>query len=155
MEESGSVDDDLKNFRNQWRREIEESQQRDESHNESSREQIARQLFLEGIELERSRKYFEAIKLYRRAVQLEPNIEYKVYQATLAENEQKAAFSKSIAGSSKGILENAQNENDDEDDIDFNLTYNMTGMDYDWRWVEQWLPHAAWYLLAVSLNNSE
>lgn len=118
MEESGSVDDDLKNFRNQWRREIEESQQRDESGNESSREKIARKLFLEGIELERSRKYFEAIKLYRRAVQLEPNIEYKVYQATLAENEQKAGFSKSIASSSKGILENAQNENDDEDDID-------------------------------------
>ena len=44
---------------------------------------------------------------------------------------------------------------DDEDDIDFNLTYKMTGMDYDWRWVEQWLPHAAWYLLAVSLNDNE
>jgi F-box protein 9 len=118
MEESGSVDDDLKNFRNQWRREIEESQQREESSNESSRENMARKLFLEGIELERSRKYFEAIKLYRRAVQLEPNIEYKVYQATLAENEQqKAGFSKSIAGSS-GIIEHSQNANDDDEDID-------------------------------------
>lgn len=44
---------------------------------------------------------------------------------------------------------------DDEDDIDFNLAYKLTGMDYDWRWVEQWLPHAAWYLLAISLNDNE
>ena len=118
MEESGSVDDDLKQFRNQWRREIEESQQREESSTET-REKMARKLFLEGIELERSRKYFEAIKLYRRAVQLEPNIEYKVYQSTLAENEQKAGYSKAIAGSSKGGIENSQLENyDDEDDLD-------------------------------------
>ncbi|CAH1729349.1 unnamed protein product [Chironomus riparius] len=114
MEESGSAEDDLKNFRNQWQREIEESQQRDESSNET-REKMARKLFLEGIELERARKYFEAVKLYRRAVQLEPNIEYKVYQATLAENEQKAAYSKNIASSSKGSTENTQIENDDDD----------------------------------------
>jgi hypothetical protein len=38
----------------------------------------------------------------------------------------------------------------DEDDIDFHLTYKKTGADHDWRWTEQWLPHAAWYLLAVS-----
>lgn len=119
MEESGSAADDLKNFRNQWRREIEESQQRDSSSNETSRELMAKTLFLEGIELERSRKYFEAIKLYRRAVQLEPNIEYKVYQATLAENEQKAAYSKAIASSSKGIMETSQIEvDDDEEDLD-------------------------------------
>jgi peroxiredoxin len=39
---------------------------------------------------------------------------------------------------------------DDEDDIDFNLSYSKTGKDYDWRWAEQWLPHTAWYLLAVA-----
>ncbi|UZR96123.1 glycoside hydrolase family 9 protein [Chondrinema litorale] len=38
----------------------------------------------------------------------------------------------------------------DEHDIDFNLSYAKTGMDNDWRWAEQWLPHAAWYLLAVA-----
>jgi hypothetical protein len=27
----------------------------------------------------------------------------------------------------------------------------VTGNDEDWRWTEQWLPHAAWYLYAVSL----
>ncbi len=38
----------------------------------------------------------------------------------------------------------------DEDDIDFQVPYDVTGQDSDWRWGEQWLPHAAWFLLAVS-----
>lgn len=40
-----------------------------------------------------------------------------------------------------------------EEDIDFNLSYTKTGKDFDWRWAEQWLPHAAWYLLAISVND--
>jgi hypothetical protein len=39
----------------------------------------------------------------------------------------------------------------EEDGIAFNLGYAVTGKDDDWRWTEQWLPHAAWYLYAVSL----
>jgi GH18 family chitinase len=38
----------------------------------------------------------------------------------------------------------------DEHDIDFNLLYESTGKDDDWRWGEQWLPHASWYMLAVA-----
>jgi hypothetical protein len=41
----------------------------------------------------------------------------------------------------------------DPDDIDFNLGYGVTGKDEDWRWTEQWLPHAAWFLLAVSAGD--
>lgn len=51
-----------------------------------------------------------------------------------------------------GIVNGITSGLDNEDDIDFNLAYKMTGKDYDWRWAEQWLPHAAWYLLAISLN---
>ena len=40
----------------------------------------------------------------------------------------------------------------DEADIDFGLHYAATGKDDDWRWAEQWLPHAAWYLCAVCLG---
>jgi len=40
----------------------------------------------------------------------------------------------------------------DEEDIDFNLHFAMTGKDDDWRWGEQRLPHAAWFLFAVSLG---
>lgn len=41
----------------------------------------------------------------------------------------------------------------DEDDIDFGLRYAATGKDDDWRWGEQWLPHAAWYLYAVVIGD--
>jgi hypothetical protein len=34
--------------------------------------------------------------------------------------------------------------------IDFQVPQTQTGQDSDWRWTEQWLPHAAWFLLAVS-----
>jgi hypothetical protein len=40
----------------------------------------------------------------------------------------------------------------DEDDIDYALHFAQTGKDDDWRWTEQWLPHAAWFLLAVALG---
>ncbi len=38
-------------------------------------------------------------------------------------------------------------------DIDFDLGFRVTGKDEDWRWGEQWLPHAAWYLYAASLRD--
>ncbi|MGB6973562.1 MAG: glycoside hydrolase family 9 protein [Terracidiphilus sp.] len=41
----------------------------------------------------------------------------------------------------------------DEDGIAFNQGYAVTGKDDDWRWTEQWLPHAAWFLYAVSLTH--
>jgi len=55
-------------------------------------------------------------------------------------------FTNAPGGISNGITSGFR----DEDSIDFNLTYKETGADNDWRWQEQWLPHAAWYLLAVS-----
>ncbi len=39
------------------------------------------------------------------------------------------------------------------EDIDFNVGFAVTGQDEDWRWCEQWLPHAAWYLYATSIGN--
>ena len=40
----------------------------------------------------------------------------------------------------------------DPADIDFGLRYAQTGKDDDWRWAEQWLPHAAWYMFAVAIG---
>jgi hypothetical protein len=40
----------------------------------------------------------------------------------------------------------------DEESIDYNLTFHQTGADNDWRWQEQWLPHGAWYIFAVSAH---
>jgi len=39
----------------------------------------------------------------------------------------------------------------DDEGIAFDLGYAQTGKDDDWRWTEQWLPHDAWYLFAISL----
>jgi hypothetical protein len=41
----------------------------------------------------------------------------------------------------------------DEEDIDYNLHFAATGKDDDWRWTEQWLPHASWFLYAVALGS--
>jgi hypothetical protein len=41
-----------------------------------------------------------------------------------------------------------------EDGIAFNQGFAVTGQDEDWRWTEEWLPHAAWYLYAVSLPHA-
>lgn len=51
-----------------------------------------------------------------------------------------------------GIVNGITSGLNDENDIDFNLPYSQTHKDYDWRWAEQWLPHASWYMLAVALR---
>jgi hypothetical protein len=51
-----------------------------------------------------------------------------------------------------GIVNGVTSGLNDENDIDFNLSYAQIHKDYDWRWAEQWLPHTAWYLLAVALH---
>jgi Glycosyl hydrolase family 9/Cellulase N-terminal ig-like domain len=42
----------------------------------------------------------------------------------------------------------------DDHGIAFNEGYAVTGKDEDWRWTEQWLPHASWFLYAVSLPHN-
>jgi len=58
-------------------------------------------------------------------------------------------FTNAPGGISNGITAGFK----DEDSIDYNLTYRQTGADNDWRWQEQWLPHGAWYILAVSAHD--
>ena len=43
---------------------------------------------------------------------------------------------------------------DSEDGIAWNQGFAVTGKDDDWRWTEEWLPHSAWYLYAISLPHS-
>lgn len=42
----------------------------------------ARLLFLKGVENEQKGKHYEAIQFYRRAVQLVPDIESRLYEST-------------------------------------------------------------------------
>ncbi len=50
-----------------------------------------------------------------------------------------------------GICNGITSGRTNPDDIDFNVGFAVTGKDEDWRWSEQWLPHAAWYLYAISI----
>ena len=52
-----------------------------------------------------------------------------------------------------GICNGITSGRTNPDDIDFNVGFAVTGKDEDWRWSEQWLPHAAWYLYAVAIGN--
>jgi hypothetical protein len=52
-----------------------------------------------------------------------------------------------------GIINGITGGLSDPHDIDFDLGFRVTGKDEDWRWGEQWLPHAAWYLYAISLHD--
>jgi hypothetical protein len=51
-----------------------------------------------------------------------------------------------------GICNGITGGYDDEDGIDYDLSYLKTGKDDDWRWAEQWLPHAAWYLVSTTIR---
>jgi hypothetical protein len=54
-------------------------------------------------------------------------------------------------GAPGGIMNGITSGLENEDGIAFNLGYAATAKDDDWRWTEQWLPHSAWYMFAVSL----
>ncbi|SEN42974.1 N-terminal ig-like domain of cellulase [Mucilaginibacter gossypiicola] len=57
-------------------------------------------------------------------------------------------------GSGKGGISNGitgKKENPDGSGIDFKMKDNGN----EWRWTEQWLPHAAWYLQAVTAMAAE
>ncbi len=49
-----------------------------------------------------------------------------------------------------GIVNGITAASKDEDGIAWNEGFAVTGADEDWRWTEEWLPHAAWYLFAVA-----
>ncbi|PMH41221.1 chitobiase [Vibrio sp. 10N.286.49.B3] len=48
-----------------------------------------------------------------------------------------------------GICNGITSGVDDEKDIAFNPTEHKNDSEQNWRWGEQWLPHSAWYLLAI------
>ncbi|KAG5672719.1 hypothetical protein PVAND_002820 [Polypedilum vanderplanki] len=83
----------LDQFRKQWRRELEQQLDETKSGDSTSQENSATNLFQQAVELEKSKKYFDAIRLYRRALQLDPNIELKIYQASQAHEQTTDDFS--------------------------------------------------------------
>ena len=54
-----------------------------------------------------------------------------------------------------GICNGITSGINDPHDIDFNVAFSATHRDDDWRWGEQWLPHAAWVLDALTAMNEQ
>ncbi|XP_044262113.1 F-box only protein 9 [Tribolium madens] len=80
------VEDVLTSFREKWQKELQISpkkpkQKSQETQPELDDETQAKKLFLKGVELEKSGKLYEAIQFYRRAVQLVPDIEFRIDNA--------------------------------------------------------------------------
>ncbi|KAJ6632755.1 F-box only protein 9 [Pseudolycoriella hygida] len=76
----------LEEFRQQWKNELKsdvggvaECLNGLNESNEKVDEDKARSLFSEAVELERLGKVFEAMNLYRKAVQIVPDIEFRIY----------------------------------------------------------------------------
>lgn len=58
----------------------------------------AKALFLKGAEHERAGKLYEAIQFYKRAVQLVPDVEFKLYESTKSKPRMRLDTDKSSDG---------------------------------------------------------
>ncbi|XP_035917257.1 F-box only protein 9 [Anopheles stephensi] len=76
-------------------------------------EHQARALFQQGSDLERSGKVFEAMRLYRRATQLVPDIEFRVYDKKHAKPKEDVTNDERLV---EGLMERMMEANIDEDE---------------------------------------
>ncbi|XP_043260971.1 F-box only protein 9 isoform X1 [Colletes gigas] len=126
-----NVEDALTSFREQWQRELNLSPKRDipKAHSsktvkidvacdEDSIENMAKHFFLKGIEYERSRKFYEAIQSYKRAVQLVPDIEFRLYDSSkLKSNDDSLEDLNNIVNNVDDNNENCNDEDEEESDL--------------------------------------
>ncbi|KAI5630945.1 hypothetical protein NE865_16343 [Phthorimaea operculella] len=91
-------EDELSVFRSQWQRELgstpspqrvvqpqpvtETQQNKDDDDEPQTDEEKAKQLFLRGVEFERGGKLYEAIQHYKRAMQILPDVETRLYESS-------------------------------------------------------------------------
>nr|XP_032515795.1 F-box only protein 9-like isoform X1 [Danaus plexippus plexippus] len=86
-----NIEDELEVFRQQWQRELESSPYKGGQASVKSEqirkepltdEEQAKKLFLLGVEFERNGKLYEAIQHYKRAIQILPDVESRLYEET-------------------------------------------------------------------------
>lgn len=85
-------------------------------------EQQARVLFMQGCELERTGKVFEAMRLYRKAVQLVPDIEFKIYDIT-KQQDQAGGNDPSMEQLSESMIEASLEDNENLENVDLMLRF--------------------------------
>ncbi|CAG9769339.1 unnamed protein product [Ceutorhynchus assimilis] len=84
-----TAEDELESFREKWQQELrsqptsrellnKKAQTKFNFYDSESQEDVARALFIKGTELEKAGQLYEAIQFYRKAVQIVPDIEFKL-----------------------------------------------------------------------------
>ncbi|XP_050074698.1 F-box only protein 9 [Anopheles maculipalpis] len=113
---------ELDDFRERWQQELKREQPvtanapvATTTVEHDSIEHQARTLFQQGSDLERSGKVFEAMRLYRRATQLVPDIEFRVYDIKHAKPKEDPTNDKN-ARLVEGLMERMMEANIDEDE---------------------------------------
>lgn len=129
----------LEEFREKWQQELKPEKQihsisptsTQNDFNENTDEQKATTLFMQGTEMERKGKVFEAMSLYRRAIQIVPDIEFKIYETSKNQISDKRKL-ENIAVIKTEVPEVMKNE--DEEDLNgvdlisrFNDSVQKTG----------------------------
>ena len=125
-----NIEDALTSFRERWQRELEISPRRERSKTQSTKlvdydvsndeepldtiEIKARNLFLKGIEYEESRKFYEAIQFYKRAVLLVPDIELRLYESTKLKSNDDG--DKQLEDDVSSINDNTENYNEEKEE---------------------------------------
>ncbi|XP_058831568.1 F-box only protein 9 [Topomyia yanbarensis] len=139
-ESSSNVQSALEDFREKWQQELAGGGSSSQKNlpppcstlidkEVVSVEQQAKTLFLQGSELERTGKVFEAMRLYRRAVQLVPDIEFKVYDKKVPNrqldrgNEATLPSGPTIDHSTTSIIESSLRDVENLDEVDLVMRF--------------------------------
>ncbi|XP_012260502.2 F-box only protein 9 isoform X2 [Athalia rosae] len=131
LSDQETVESTLASFREKWQRELQISPKRESSkqhpsqftanissEDETSTENKAKMLFLKGIEHEQTGKLYEAIQFYKRAVQLVPDIEFRLYESSKPKLRERLESDNRIDVQVEELDEKADDEENDEDDVD-------------------------------------
>ncbi|XP_062542822.1 F-box only protein 9 [Armigeres subalbatus] len=86
-------------------------------------EQQARALFLQGSELERVGKVFEAMRLYRKAVQLVPDIEFKIYDIAKQQDHATAGMNLEMEQLSNELMQASLEDDENLENVDLVLRF--------------------------------
>lgn len=130
---STDIRTELEEFRDNWQRElknqsgtvtsngtVEQNQQATNNDADVDQHKLAENLFRNAVELEQRGKVYDAVPLYRKAVQIVPDIEFKYYE--LQKTKSTAASSNTVEGihllESVQVKENADETADNEEIIE-------------------------------------
>jgi len=113
---------DLESFREEWKRELESSQQNSAEKKEQQEidtHKRAREYFEEGVKMEQNGNLYDAIKFYKKAVQLVPDIEREVYNTasvhSVSSKNRSSSNTRKVADEN---LNQISQEVDNEEDIE-------------------------------------